>query len=79
MTLKDDVLKCPLCEGHGELRRSELDERFASAGIGNHVESFLAGSEAVAATPSESPAHTFAQDVHTWNPKLSMWRRSPKE
>ena len=79
MTQKDDVLKCPLCEGHGELRRSELDERFASAGIGEHVESFLAGSETVTANGGESKPHTFAQDVHTWNPKLSMWRRSPKE
>jgi hypothetical protein len=40
------------------------------------IESFLTGLER---DPKGGNGHTFFQDVHTWNPKLPLWRRSPKE
>jgi len=85
MTDSQDVVKCPLCEGHGEIRRAKLVERLSDGDLKSKVDSALG--ELV---PSEEePAATavgggnkfrdFQRDVHSWNPQLPMWRRSPKE
>jgi len=70
---------CPLCEGKGELLRSEIADRFTNkelracldARIAEILEDFAA-----VATPR---ARNFQKEVHTWNPTLPIWRRSPKE
>jgi hypothetical protein len=77
-----DRVKCPLCEGHGEVRRSQLIEFFSDPELKNKVESYLSvvvppEPELVAATPS--PKRDFQKDVHNWNPQVPMWNRSPKE
>ena len=82
MTDHRDRLKCPLCEGHGEVRRSQLIEFFSDPELKNKVESYLSivvppEPELVVAAPS--PKRDFQKDVHTWNPQVPMWTRSPKE
>ena len=82
-----DLLKCPLCEGHGEVRRSHLLECVQNRTLENSLE----GSPTRADDPTEDRSEMeevgagnrgqrdFQKDVHSWNPQLSMWRRSPKE
>lgn len=82
-----DLLKCPLCEGHGEIPRARLlelveqqeiqpriDACFASACDSDDKETDLV--ETAAGGPVR---RNFQEDVHSWNPQLPMWRRSPKE
>jgi hypothetical protein len=82
MTDHRDRLKCPLCEGHGEVRRSQLIEFFSDPELKNKVERYMSSAmlpepELVGATAS--PKRDFQKDVHTWNPQVPMWTRSPKE
>jgi len=78
-------VKCPLCEGHGELRRAELVERLSDGELKSKVDSAvgeLVQSEeefAAATAVSRGNDRDFQKDVHSWNPQLPMWRRSPKE
>jgi hypothetical protein len=78
---QDDCVKCPLCEGHGELHRAELVEVLSDSNLLHKIESFLAALKRDPANGGNGHGskHTFFQDVHTWNPKLPLWRRSPKE
>lgn len=84
MAENHDLLKCPLCQGHGELLRSELTEQLANGDLQPNIEAYLAEGEraqdndelASVAAPS---SRDFQKDVHCWNPQLPMWRRSPKE
>jgi len=83
MTDHRDRMKCPLCEGHGEVRRSQLMEFFSDLKLENTVEGYLSmivppeRSDAVGAPAS--PKRDFQKDVHNWNPQVPMWTRSPKE
>jgi hypothetical protein len=84
MTNHCDRLRCPLCEGQGEIRRSQLMEFFSDPELKNKLDSYLAAvmpleqkPELVAATVREK--RDFQKDVHNWNPQVPMWNRSPKE
>ena len=83
MTDSQDVVTCPLCKGHGEIRRAELADRLNDGELKSRVDSTLGGLEpteaeaAMVARGNES--RDFQKDVHSWNPQLPMWRRSPKE
>jgi hypothetical protein len=83
MTDHRDRLKCPLCEGHGKVRRSQLIEFFSDPELKDKVESYL--SMAVPperpelVTAAALPKRDFQKDVHNWNPQVPMWTRSPKE
>lgn len=74
------VVKCPLCEGHGELGQSEmlarLDDRNLAEKLGQYREGIA---EQAAALTGARTERNFQRDVHNWNPQLPMWRRSPKE
>ena len=79
-----DRLRCPLCEGHGEVRRSQLMEFFSDPELKSKLDNYLAAvmpleqaPEPVAAAVREQ--HNFQKEVHSWNPKVPMWQRSPKE
>lgn len=73
-------VKCPLCEGQGELLRSEIAEKFRNQELRKRLDAriteILEDSAVAYATPK---ARDFQKEVHTWNPTLPMWRRSPKE
>lgn len=86
MTDSRDLVKCPLCQGHGEIRRAELVEGLSDGELKPKLDAILRGlvqsEEELAATATVargSESRDFQKDVHSWNPQLPMWRRSPKE
>jgi hypothetical protein len=82
-----DLLKCPLCQGHGEVRRGRLLEFAGNETLLNSLEDTLsADTEVIPEQPElqevgagHRAPRDFQRDVHSWNPQLSIWRRSPKE
>lgn len=85
MTDNQDLVKCPVCEGHGEVRRAELTERLSGGDLtskkadSSALEQVEGDAEFAGATAGDNKARDFQKDVHSWNPQLPMWRRSPKE
>ena len=86
MADSEDLVKCPLCEGRGELRRAELVERLSDGELKSKVDSavgeLVQSEEELAAATAVGRGNEFRdfqKDVHSWNPQLPMWRRSPKE
>jgi hypothetical protein len=85
MTEHRDRLQCPLCAGHGEVHSSRLLEFFSDPQLNSKIQAYLASASAAAEDTAElvaigeSKPRDFQRDVHTWNPTLPMWRRSPKE
>jgi hypothetical protein len=84
MTDHRDRLKCPLCEGQGEVRRSQLLEFFSDPELKAKIDAYVArvapqneAPELVGTIP-QAPRN-FQKDVHSWNPQTPMWTRSPKE
>lgn len=85
MTEHRDALKCPLCEGRGEVRHSQLIEFLSDPDLKPKIDAYLAKiipateerAELVGVVGQEE--RNFQTDVHSWNPTLPMWRRSPKE
>ena len=80
-----DRMKCPVCDGQGEVWRYQLMQLFTDPELKAKVEALLAKTNAgeedtaeVACAGSTEPRN-FQKDVHNWNPRLPMWRRSPKE
>jgi hypothetical protein len=81
-----DVVKCPLCQGHGELRRSEMIGRLTDQELKTKIDRYLAdilnpegSSEAVAVGADADSRKDFQKKVHSWNPETPIWRRSQKE
>jgi hypothetical protein len=83
-----ELLKCPLCEGHGEIRlrevlqllRDQLLEDKIQRGLSkNPTTDSESNAELELATAALPERRNFQEDVHSWNPQLPMWRRSPKE
>jgi hypothetical protein len=80
-----DVLPCPLCEGRGELRRVEVIERLTHRELKAQIDAYLSevlgpeGGELVSAGGQGRSERDFEKEVHSWNPQLPIWRRSPKE
>lgn len=87
MVDKHDVVKCPLCEGQGEVRRARLLECVRDQTLEIKLESGPTrvdgitedGSELEQVGAGHGAQRDFQKDVHSWNPQVSMWRRSPKE
>ncbi len=77
MSDHDDLVKCPFCQGHGELHRAKMIEILADASLLQKIQNFVTALKSGGA--GDEGKRTFFQDVHTWNPKLPLWRRSPKE
>jgi len=73
-------LKCPLCEGRGEVLRSEIVDRFANPELRKRLDARIAEILEASAMAGVGPkVRNFEKEVHTWNPTLPMWQRSPKE
>ena len=87
MTDNHKLLVCPLCHGDGEVSTSELSDLFTGDGLRTRISRCLTAAdstlneegELVAAGPRENVSCDFQRDVHSWNPQLPIWRRSPKE
>jgi hypothetical protein len=72
-------VKCPLCEGQGEVLRSEMVERLVNPELRKRLDARIAAileNEMARVGPR---VRNFEKDVHTWNPTLPMWQRSQKE
>jgi hypothetical protein len=77
-----DFVKCPLCHGLAQMRRSELLELLRAEDLRVKLEGKIDPLPSVA-----EAAHTalgprpgeFAQKVHNWEANLTLWRRSAKE
>jgi hypothetical protein len=78
----DDFVKCPLCHGSAQMRRSELRALLRAEDLRQQLEGTIdpltSVTEAVQTAPGPRPGK-FAQEVHNWNAKLTLWRRSAKE
>ncbi len=81
----DDVLNCPLCEGHGQMRRSELLRLLEDKSFREKIEKYLSqGKEftdkvTISTAVDGKQSRDFETEAHSWNPNVSPWRRSPKE
>ena len=74
----EKVVKCPLCEGRGELPEKDLHERLAEKDIGHKLASYI--DDVVHADVKLKGAHSeFENHVDAWNCTHFLWRRSPKE
>ena len=84
---KYHLLKCPLCEGRGELPQKEMLDRLKETDLGHklasYVENFIVADEQ-AAEPAEPESvkagqPDFKQHVDVWNCTHFLWRHSAKE
>lgn len=80
MVEQTEKVKCPLCEGQGELLRSEMVERFTNPELRKRVDARVAEIlENVELAGVGRRVRNFEKEVHEWNPQMPIWRRSPKE
>ena len=80
------VVKCPLCEGRGEMADDDLLSRLREKDVAKKMASFVenvveaelktATGESQIKTPADAQ---FQHDVANWNCTHFLWRRSPKE
>ena len=77
-----EVVKCPLCEGRGELEKQALFDRLQEKDFGRKVRSFLTNvveAERTSEVSQNGSEADFKHEVNTWNLTHFLWRRSPKE
>lgn len=80
----DDVVKCPLCGGFTHIEKPDLLATLRNPRLREQVEQRIAEFlkspvdelTSVGATQSDRDVQ---KAVHSWNPCVPMWRRSPKE
>lgn len=82
--VNDDVVKCPLCGGFTHIEKPELLEALKNTRIRERIETYIAGLlkspvDDLSTVGATQTGHDFQKDVHSWNPCVPMWRRSPKE
>ena len=73
-------VQCPLCDGRGELQSSELVNRFTTPELRKRLDARVA--EILQSVELVGVAHQsrdFQKEVHSWNPAVPIWNRSPKE
>lgn len=79
----DNVVKCPLCGVFSHIEKPELLKALTDPRIREQVENYI-GSLLKSpldefAGVSAPEARDFQKQVHSWNPSVPMWRRSPKD
>lgn len=78
-------LCCPLCQGKGQMHRSDLIERLSDPEQKEQLQALLQElkkqeeEEKLVPVPNDEDDHAFEREVYTWPPKRILWRRSPKE
>jgi len=82
--VNDDVVKCPLCGGFTHIERKDLLEALKNTRLREQIEKYIAELlkspvEELSTVGTTQAGRDFQKDVHTWNPCVPMWRRSPKE
>jgi hypothetical protein len=75
-------VKCPVCEGEGELSPATIVEKFVNpdlrARLNARIEEITENYRSET-TATKTKVLNFQKEVHNWNPALPIWRRSPKE
>ncbi|MBZ5722673.1 MAG: hypothetical protein LAO03_20225 [Acidobacteriia bacterium] len=77
-----EMLTCPLCQGYAKVSRSDLIGLLSDRALREKIEKYLAeltGTQPELAGVGVKGSRDFEKDVHSWNPQLPMWNRSPKE
>jgi len=83
--MADNVVKCPVCGGFNHIEDPKLLKVLTEPRLRERVEQYIA---ALLKTPLEelegvgvgkSEPGNFEKQVHSWNPSVPTWRRSPKE
>ena len=83
--VNDDVVKCPLCGGFTHIEKTELREALKNPRLREQVELYIAEllkspvDDLTTVGATQAGHHDFQKDVHSWNPCVPMWKRSPKE
>ncbi len=82
--VNDDVVKCPLCGGFTHIEKPDLLAALKEPRIREQIETYIAELlkspvEELSGVGATQAGRDFQKDVHTWNPCVPMWRRSPKE
>ena len=75
-------VKCPVCEGQGEVLPAEIVERFLNPELRNRLDARIEEIAEICTSEggvARAKVLNFQREVHTWNPTLPIWRRSPKE
>ena len=73
------VVKCPLCEGRGELEEDEMTSRLAEKDLGRKLASYVEDIVHADENAKATGASDFQKHVDAWNCTHFLWRRSPKE
>lgn len=68
-------IRCPLCEGRGQMPKSELFERLREKDLAKKMETYLG---CIVAADQNVTAES-NEHVQSWNLTHFLWRRSPKE
>ena len=80
---QEDLLKCPLLQGLDAMHRAELLGLINDSNLREKLESCLTqhASETPGVEHACAPAKPadFEKEVHIWDPKTPLWRRSAKE
>jgi hypothetical protein len=77
---------CLRSSGPGEVQRLEVAEGHTDGQLASQLRAFGTEVTFSAGEPVEPATvaagctpRDFQREVHSWNPQLAMWRRSPKE
>lgn len=85
----DDLVKCPFCGGFTHVA-PDLVAALRDPNVRRQIEAYaaqllhnespeLAPVDAGTRGAANTEGRDFNKDVHTWNPYVPVWRRSPKE
>jgi ABC-type glutathione transport system ATPase component len=82
--VNDNVVKCPLCGGFTHIEKTDLLGALKNPRLRGQIELYVAELlkspvEELATVRATEGGSDFQKDVHSWNPCVPMWRRSPKE
>lgn len=77
-------LCCPLCQGKGQMHRSDLIQRLSDPHTADKLQALLEElkhqqeeERSLVTVPDDR--EDFEREVHSWPPRRILWRRSPKE
>ncbi len=82
--VNDDVVKCPLCHGFTHIEQPDLLAALQNPRQREQIEQYIgellkSQVEELASVGAPQAGRDFQKDVHSWNPCVPMWKRSPKE
>ncbi|HET6179313.1 MAG TPA: hypothetical protein VFE61_20460 [Candidatus Sulfotelmatobacter sp.] len=82
--VNDDVVKCPLRGGFTQIERPDLLAALKNPRLREQIEQYItqllkSPVEDLTAVGATQTGRDFQKDVHSWNPCVPMWKRSPKE